>query len=354
MNKYIAYLHSIWITQKKLKEIFKENTYYKIFFENLNVNTLIKYDINEKKAIEIINNKNNFDINFIDKKIKDLDINILTIFDLDYPELLKEVINLPFVIYTRWKLNKNDVYFSVVWSRKISNYAKKAWENIIKDLLEHFIIVSGGAWWCDTLAHEICLKNNKKTVVVFGTWIDVVYPVWNGKMYEEVVQKWWCLLSIFPIWTPWSNFTFPMRNEIVAWMSKWCLVLQAWEKSGTLITANLVLENSRDLFTIPSHIYDEDFYWNNYLIKSSQAKLITDSKDILEEYNFKIIKYKKEINLDNESQKIIFEILKYNLSLSIDEIMEKTWLSYSEVSLNISMLELKMIVKKDLFGRYGI
>lgn len=354
MTRYLVYLHSIWISQKKLNKIFKNNENYKKIWEEINYELLKKYYSDENKINEILKNFKNINISYLDKKISDLEVKIITLKDKNYPKLLKEIINKPYFLYVRWEINWYDNFFSVVWSRKISKYAKKAWEKIIKDLLNHFTIVSWWAWWCDSLAHEICVNNNKKTIVVFWTWIDITYPSTNKNLFEDVIKKWWALISIFPIWTNWSNYTFPIRNEIVASISVWCLVLQAWEKSGTLITSNLVLENSRDLFCIPWDIFDSDFVWNNFLIKSWQAKLITESQDILDEYNFKNIPKNANIIFNNKEEDIIYNILKYNLALSIDEIIEKTWLDYQKIVLSLQILELKQIVKKDLFWNYSI
>jgi DNA processing protein len=257
-------------------------------------------------------------------------------------------------LYVRWDLKEFEEYFSIVWSRKISEYAKKVWAEIIPKLTKYFNIVSWWASWCDTLAHKLALKNGWKTIVVFWTWIDLVFPSFNEKIFEEVLEKSGALVSIFPIWTPGNIYTFPVRNEIVAWMSSGVLVLQAGEKSGTLITANLALDQWKDIFAIPWDIFNPDFIWTNDLIKNWNAKLVSKTDDILEEYNYKIIKEDKKIEFKNEIEENIFNLLKYNLSLSIDDFLEKTKYDYGEISLNISMMEISGTLKKDLFGKYSI
>ncbi|MDP5038954.1 MAG: DNA-protecting protein DprA, partial [Candidatus Gracilibacteria bacterium] len=226
---------------------------------------------------------------------------------------------------------------------------------IIPDLVNYFTIVSGGAGGCDSLAHKIALEKKGKTIVVFGTGIDVCYPEINRGMFENIIDTGGGLLSIFPIGTIGSNFTFPIRNEIVSGISSGVLVLQAQKKSGTLITANLALEQSRDLFCVPGDIFSPDFEGCNDLIKSGSAKLVTKSEDILEEYNLKTIPKNKKIPIfDTQIEADIFELLKYNLSLNVDEILEKTNYNYAEITINLSSLELSGIIKKDLFGKYEI
>lgn len=349
---YLVYLHTIWLTHKKLSKIFEENNDYKWVFEDFENDNFEKYNIWENESIKKWIKK--LDKKKIDKILKELDVKIVTIHDKNYPKYLKEIPNPPYFLYVRWDLEENQKYFWVVWSRKITPYAKKAWETIIPDLAFYFNIVSWWAWWCDSLAHEICVKNWLKTTVIFGTWIDITYPVANESLFKDVLKNNWCLISIFPIWTIWSNFTFPVRNEIVSWMSDWILVLQAAQKSWTLITANLALDQWKDLFVIPWDIFKEEFVWCNDLIKNWNAKLVTNSSDILEEYSFKIIKKEKEVSFRNNIEKDIFNLLKYNISLSIDEFLEKTSYNYGEISLNISMMEISWIIKKDDFGKYTL
>ena len=350
---YLVYLHSAWISQRVLCKIFENNLDYKKVWEKLSNKFLEKYySSNEIK--KILQTKSRLDTKKLDEKIKKLQVKIITIHNKNYPEKLKNISNPPYFLYVRWELNWSDNFFAIVGSRKISNYAKKVGESIIPNLTKYFTIVSGWAWGCDTLAHKLSLENFGKTIVVFWTWIDITYPVWNGKLFEKVLEMWWALVSIFPIWTPWGTYTFPVRNEIVSGMSSWVLVLEASEKSWTIITANLALDQWKDLFAIPGDIFHLNSVWTNNLIKTGQAKLTTSVNDILEEYNYKVIDTKKEVILENEIQKNIFELLKYNLSLSIDEILEKTWFDYGVLSLNLSLMELNWILKKDMFGKYFI
>lgn len=351
---FLVYLHSLWLTHKVLHKIFEKDFDYERFYTELSFEKLKKYIQKDEQIFKILDLKKNIDTEKLEKKILNLWVKIITIHDINYPKNLKQISHPPYLLYVKWQLNWNDEFFSIVWSRKISHYAKKVGESIIPQLTKYFTIVSGGAWWCDTLAHKIVVDNNAKTVVVFWTWIDITYPSGNISLFEKIIETGWCLLSIFPIGTPWSIYTFPIRNEIVSGISSWVLVLEAWEKSWTLITANLALDQWKDLFAIPGDILNLSYIGTNNLIKTSSAKLVTSVDDILEEYNYKSIDIKKEIILENEVQKNIYNILKYNLSLSIDDILEKTQYEYWVLSLNLALMELNWIIKKDIFGKYGI
>lgn len=351
---YLVYLHSLGFTHKNLHKIFENNSDYKAFFNNLSFENLKKFIENESQIQKVLDLKSKLDIKKLDEKIKKIQVKLITIHDKNYPEKLKNISNPPYFLYVRWELNWSNNFFSIVGSRKITQYAKKVWELIIPDLTKYFTIVSGWAWGCDTLAHKVCVENHAKTIVVFWTGIDITYPSPNKNLFEKVIENSWALISIFPLWTPGWIYTFPVRNEIVSGMSSWLLILEAAEKSGTLITANLALDQWKDLFAIPWDIFQLTSAWTNNLIKKGEAKLTTSSLDILQEYNYKVLDNKKEIVLENDIQKSIYELLKYNLSLSIDDLIEKTWFDYWTLSLNLSLMELNWVIKKDMFGKYGI
>ncbi len=102
----------------------------------------------------------------------------------------------------------------------MTDYGKKVIENIVPDVAKYFTIVSGGAFGCDTYAHQVTLKAKQKTIVVVGTGIDIVYPQVNESLYKQVIDTGGAIVSIFPLGTSGSNFTFPMRNEIIAGISQ--------------------------------------------------------------------------------------------------------------------------------------
>lgn len=351
---YLVYLHSLGLTHKNLHKIFEKNSDYETFYNELSFETLKKYIEKDEVILKILETKKKLDIKTLDKKISNLWVQIITIQSKHYPENLKQIAHPPYFLYVRGKLLGQDNFFAVVGSRKISPYAKKVGEILIPELTNYFTIVSGWAGGCDTLAHKLSVENNAKTVVVFGTGIDITYPSGNIHLFEKVIETGWALVSIFPIGTPGGIYTFPVRNEIVSGMSRGILVLEAGEKSGTLITANLALDQGKDLFAIPGDILNPNHAGTNNLIKNSEAKLVSSVDDILGEYNYKVISQKQDIVFENDIQKDLYNLLKFNLFLSIDDCIEKTSYEYGALSLNLAMMELSGLIKKDMFGKYGI
>ena len=115
-------------------------------------------------------------------------------------------------------------------------------------------IISGGAYGIDSVAHTITLKNNGYTAAVFGAGVDIYYPTSNRQLFDEIVAHGGALISQFPLGTIAEPFHFPIRNAVVAGISRGTLIAEAGEDSGTLITARLALESNRDVFVLPADI----------------------------------------------------------------------------------------------------
>ena len=366
---YLVALHYIWITHKKFFKIFnnkyitytqKETTLmYKDFFDNISNSILKKLSFTDKQIETILDRKSKIDLNLIKNILEKRNVKIITINDKDYPNNLREIPNQPYFFYLRWTID-NSPKISIVWSRNITSYGYNTISKIIPELSKYFIIVSGWAIWCDTEAHEACLKNNWKTISILWTGIDIDYPIWNKKLYDRIVNSWGWVISIFPLNELWSIYSFPVRNEIVAWLSLWTLIIEAKEKSWTLITANISLDIWKDLFVIPGDIYKANSKWCNDLIKSGSAKLVTCANDILEEYNIwktssTNTKKKTETkrNFADPIEKIIYEFL-FLEALTTDEIINKTKIDLKTITFKLSMMEIEWIIKKSLWGKYEI
>lgn len=351
---YLTYLHSLWITQKKLWHIFEKSENYKEFYEKLNYETLKPY-CTEKEITSILSRKDKINLENIVKIIKEKNVELITIKDEKYPELLKQISNPPYLLYVRWQID-NSPKIVIIWSRSMTSYGKKVIEKLVPGLCKYFVIVSWWAFWCDSEAHLQTLKNNWKTIAVIWTWIDLDYPIQNKKLFDDIVTKGGWIISIFPVWEVANTYNFPIRNEIVSAISSGVVVIESGEKSGTLITANLALEQWKDVFAVPWDLYKSNSIWCNNLIKNGNAKMITVTEDILEEYNIKT-KFdetsKQNIVFWNNIEKIIYDKLLLE-SLDTDDIVLKTGLWLWDTMTNISMLEIKGIIRKSVNGKYEI
>ena len=199
------------------------------------------------------------------------------------------------------------------------------------------------------------LNSNNKTISVIWTWIDVDYPIWNKELYNKIVKSWWTIVSIFPLWEFWNPYNFPVRNEIVAGLSVWTLIIEAQVKSWTLITANLALDLWKELFAVPWDIFKTWSVWCNNLIKKWMAKSISNSWDLLDEFNIsnKCINKKASLVFNDKIEESIYELVMID-NLNIDEIWIKLNIDISLLTLKISLMEINKLIKKWIGGKYEI
>ena len=226
-----------------------------------------------------------------------------------FPEGLNEIPQPPKTLYIRGNLPSEDmVYLAVVGSRKYTSYGKDICEKLIRGLKGYpIVIVSGLAIGIDTIAHKAAIENNLTTISFPGSGLDnnILYPRANIKLAQEIVNKGGCLISEFEPNAISQLYFFPQRNRLMAGISKAVLIIEAEEKSGTIITARLTTEYNRDLLAVPGSVFSPNSKGTNRLIRQG-ATPITCAEDVLEALGFP--KEKNEENLSQ--QKELFEEFK--------------------------------------------
>jgi len=208
---------------------------------------------------------------------------IITIKDKNYPELLKKIYNPPQKLYIFGKLKKQEKYpLAIVGARKISNYGKRITRLFAETLAKAgMTIVSGLAIGVDGLAHQIALEKNARTIAVLGSGLNIIYPPAHKKLAQGIIDSGGAVISEYPPNTSPTKKTFPARNRIISGLSFGVLVVEASKKSGALITARTAIEQGREVFVIPGRINDFNSEGCNYLIKMG-ARLVTDPEEIIE------------------------------------------------------------------------
>lgn len=228
-------------------------------------------------------------------------IDIVSIYDKEYPSILKEIYDPPISLYCKGDksiLNKKSI--GIVGCREVTEYGKGAAKYFAYHLAKQNInIISGLAKGVDSYAHigSICaqseennpqvkscphvdnLKNCGKTVAVLGNGLDMIYPKENEYLAKEIIEKGGAILSEYPLGTKPEKMNFPARNRIISGMSQGILVIEAKEKSGTLITVDFALEQGRDVFVVPGNINSINSVGTNRLIQQG-AKLVTNYSEI--------------------------------------------------------------------------
>lgn len=209
----------------------------------------------------------------------------------------------------------------------------------------------------DSLAHKAALENGGYTLAVFGTGIDGCYPKENKELFAQILASGGALVSPFPLGTAPEPYNFPIRNEIVAGISRGTLVTEAAEKSGTLITAGLALDFSRDVFALPGEITKATSSGTNALIRDGQAKLIMNANDILSEYETVTIAMKNEKTaappkLDDPLERSIYELIRSE-PLDASSISDRLDIDIATVAFKLSMMEVAGMAEMALDGSYG-
>ena len=246
----------------------------------------VYYRGNWKAIVDAINQKKILPVDDIIRINKSIRCKTLTILDKDYPEYLKELYQPPLVLfyYGDISLLDNPQTLAVVGSRKINEYGKFCTEKIVSEIAKGRVIISGLAQGVDAVAHECAINNGGRTIAVLGSGIDYCWPPENKKLYEEI-KKNHLVISEYPGRTIPAGTNFPMRNRIVVGLSSGIYVPQVnTYNSGTMISVNLALEMSKDVFVAPEAIPCETV--NNQLI--GEGAIITiDSETILSELKWR-------------------------------------------------------------------
>ncbi len=215
--------------------------------------------------------------------LRELGGRIVTLKDEEYPKRLRDIYDPPALLYMRGELKKEDDFaVAIVGSRKATPYGRWFTEKVSQDLARYGVtIVSGMARGIDSLAHWGAIAGRGRTIAVLGCGVDVIYPSENRNLFAKIIDH-GAILSEFPMGSPPEGGHFPRRNRIISGLSIGVVVVQASEKSGSLITANYALEQGREVFAVPGNVGTESSRGTHRLIKEG-AKLVESSEDILEE-----------------------------------------------------------------------
>jgi DNA processing protein len=207
---------------------------------------------------------------------------VVTYQDSSYPKYLLNIYDFPVLLYVKGTLSNDDIHVAVVGSRMASTYGKFTTEKICRELaIKGVTVVSGLARGIDSAAHRGALAGKGRTIAVLGCGLDIIYPPENEKLFMEIAAR-GAVITEFPFGTQPNAPNFPSRNRIISGMSLGVVVMEAGEKSGSLITARIALDQGREVFAVPGSIDSAGSRGTHQLIRQG-AKLIENVHDILEE-----------------------------------------------------------------------
>jgi DNA processing protein len=313
------------------------------------IESLLTRALHERAAVEL-------------ERVKKLGGDILLLDDGSYPMLLREIADPPITLYVRgqWEECFTQPCVAVIGSRLCSTYGTNAAEMLARDLATRGItIVSGLARGIDTTAHRGAMRGNGKTIGVLGTGIDGAYPKENKRLINDILGSGGAIVSQFPLGTPPLKDNFPYRNRIISGLSLGVLIVEASERSGSLITARLAMEQNREVMAVPGNITSANSYGTNYLIKSG-AKLVQQWQDVVAELPSEIAAGILPPKVDEEdeqsrkenvppdlspAERKVWSLLCYDRPLQIDVLLQLSGMSFGDLNTALVALDIRDLIR---------
>jgi DNA processing protein len=343
------------------KKLLKHFGSAKAVFEAVKDKNLQVADIGTFK-LQAINEFNDWErVTHEIKFIEENNLEVVTIFDDNYPDRLFHAPDGPIMYFQKGNFNiKQSKIISIVGTRNITPYGKRMVEDIVEGLKEHNpLIISGLAYGVDVEAHLNAVKHNLTTVGVLGHGFNRIYPSMHKKIAEKMLAN-GGLISEF-----WSSDivdrnNFLKRNRIVAGLSEATIIIESGEKGGSLVTADIANSYNRDVFAVPGRSTDKFSLGCNNLIKRNQAALITSAQDIIDflqwetkEKTNKNVQLNLFVDLNPEEQRI-FDFLQENGKTTLDEIAFSLEMPISKTAQILLGLELQNVITSLAGKQYEI
>lgn len=296
------------------------------------------------------------------RRIRQAEVTIVPFTDVRYPARLRMIADPPPFLYVKGEIRaEDDKAVAVVGSRSASDYGRKVTRDLSRGLAAlGFTVVSGLARGIDGTAHETALRCGGRTIAVLGSGVDRAYPPEHAALYRRISQN-GAVVSELPVGTRPMAFNFPPRNRLISGLSLGVVVVEATEKSGSLITAALALEQGREVFAVPGEVGSSRSRGAHRLIRQG-AKLVETVEDIVEEIAPQLLTRAGEQAKDgrrglpqnaSEEVKKIFHLLQER-SLQIDEVIESSGFSPAKVSEVLLDLELQGYLRQLPGKRYRV
>jgi DNA processing protein len=312
---------------------------------------LLSIGLNEAETEELSSPKN------FDRAQKEIDrarkkgYSLLTLEDVEYPAYLREIFDPPGVLYCAGRLEAlQGPAVAIVGTRRPSPYGRAVAEKLAEDLASRgVVIVSGLALGIDSIAHWGALKGGR-TVAVLGSGLDNMYPKQNRKLSQKIMEN-GAVVSEFPLDAPPYAQHFPRRNRIISGLAYGVVIVEAAMKSGSLITAQMALEQNREVMAVPGSVTSELSKGTNGLIKTG-AKLVETWEDVAQELptplREKLLGQRegetRPLPLLTDQEAEIYKLLRVDELTHVDELVDKCPYSVSELLALLLNLEIKGLI----------
>lgn len=318
-----------------------------------------KTGIEREEVLKIINSKRNFDSIKFFENLQQMDIKFVTVDDKDYPAKLMPYDYKPYYLFYKGKLPDPDIpTVAMIGARACSDYGRRVAKDIARELsIKGVQIISGMARGIDTYSGVGALEGSGLTYAVLGCGADICYPMENIELYHEICKK-GGVISEYPPGTKPLAWHFPQRNRIISGLADKVVVVEAKEKSGSLITVEWALEQGKDVMAVPGRIDEKLSNGCNRLIKAG-AGIINSTNDIVEDFyeesKYEVFSNKGYINIEEKSLEKDLTLVYSELSLqpkSIYELIENTGLEYGVLTEILLRMQLMGLVEQPIENYY--
>ena len=360
MSNELAFQY--WFLQNEDISYGKKQKLIEYFYNSFNIYTASKNELvasmlfTETEAELFIKNRSLYQVDEEYERFCQSPFSFITTEDSSYPKKLANIYDNPYGLFYNGNLPSFNHCIAIVGARRCSAYGKKlAFELGNRLAKEGFTIISGMARGIDTHSHRGAIEASGKTVAVLGCGCDVIYPPENHLIYEEIVQN-GAVMSEYQMGSSPIAQNFPRRNRIVSALSDIVIVIEAREKSGSLITADLALDQGKDIYVVPGRIGDSLSEGCNRLISQGAGIIYNVDafiNEILERYgkvNQKRTVVNQRLNISREEKKILSLFDYYPKSLST--IMEQTNIDYLNLLSVVYSLEKQGLIEEVFKNNY--
>jgi len=311
----------------------------------------IKAGLSAKAAEALITAKREFSLETLREELAQEEIKIILSSSPLYPPQLKEIKSAPFVLFCRGNPKiLSHKQLAVVGTRRPTSYGQQVIQRLIPSLTQAGLaITSGLAQGIDSLAHQAALSSGTSTIAVLGNGLkkDLLRRALSYPLLEKIIAQDGAIISEYPPAMEASRFTFPARNRIISGLSLGVLIIEAGEKSGSLITANYALEQNREIFAVPGSIFSSQSIGTNSLIKQGAIPVVS-TNDVLKAlslgFSASTLTNTSLPNFEDKLEEKIYKLLSFD-PFHLDKIAKKLQRPSAEIAAKLSLMEIRGIVK---------
>lgn len=273
----------------------------------------------------------------------------------NYNFKFQSIVSKPYIVYYKWNLDLlNKKILAIVWPRLPSIYSTEILNELFNEIKwSNIATISWLAKWVDQICHNLSIENNIPTIAVLGWWLMNYINSSDKYLIDQICANWWLILSEFRLDEEPTNYSFPQRNRIIAWLSDAIFLPQAGKKSWSLITVDFGIKMWKSIYGVPWNIWNQESFWLNQYIAEKKVSAVYDISLFVEEFIWKQKQTKIEYNLSENEQKI-FDIISQNKSINIDYLIENSTFKVQEIISILTNLELNSIIKQTLPWEYEI